>query len=339
MSGSKIKFGVIGCGHIGKRHAEMVSRNADTELVALCDILPQEKTGANYTGVPYFASAEEMLASVPDIDIVSVCTPNGLHAEHSLKALNAKKHVVCEKPMALKKSDCEAIIFKALQMHKQVFCVMQNRYSPPAQWIKQLIESKALGNIFMVQLDCYWNRDERYYKAGTWKGKLALDGGVLFTQFSHFIDMMYWLFGDIYNIKSLFSNFTHTKNTEFDDSGFVSFQFLEQGIGSINFSTSIWDQNFASSMIIMGENGTVKLGGQYMDVVEYCHVKNVEMPKLPPTNPANDYGAYKGSAANHHYVIENVVNTLKNGFTASTNALEGMKVVEIIEKIYAAKQK
>jgi len=336
MSGAKIKFAVIGCGHIGKRHAEMISRNSDTELVSLCDILPEEQVGVEKFNAPYFTSVDDMFTHC-EIDIVSVCTPNGLHAEHALKALEAKKHVVCEKPMALKKTDCEAIIFKALQMHKQVFCVMQNRYSPPAEWLKELIESKALGDIFMVQLDCYWNRDERYYKANGWKGKLNMDGGVLFTQFSHFIDMMYWLFGDIYDIKGQFNNFTHTKNTEFDDSGTVSFKFLKQGIGSLNFSTSVWDQNFESSMTIVAENGTVKLGGQYMDVVEYCHVKNMEKPTLAPTNPANDYGTYKGSAANHHYIIENVVNTLKNGSTASTNALEGMKVVEIIERIYASK--
>ena len=338
MSRNKIKFAVIGCGHIGKRHAEMISRNEDTELVALCDILLEEQTGVEKFDVPYYTSIDDMFADC-DIDVVSVCTPNGLHAEHSLKVLEAKKHVVCEKPMALKKSDCEAIIFKALQVNRQVFCVMQNRYSPPAEWLKNLVESKALGDIFMVQLDCYWNRDERYYKTNTWKGNLAMDGGVLFTQFSHFIDMMYWLFGDIYDIKGQFNNFTHTKNTEFDDSGTVSFKFLKEGIGSLNFSTSVWDKNFESSLTIVAENGTVKLGGQYMDIVEYCHVKNIEMPDLAPTNPANDYGHYKGSAANHHYVIENVVNTLKNGSTASTNALEGMKVVEIIERIYASKTK
>jgi UDP-N-acetyl-2-amino-2-deoxyglucuronate dehydrogenase len=315
----------------------MISRNEDTELVALCDILTEEQTGVEKFDVPYFTTVDDMLAAT-NIDVVSICTPNGLHAEHALKALEAKKHVLCEKPMALKKSDCEAIIFKALQMHKQVFCVMQNRYSPPAEWLKDLVESKALGDIFMVQLDCYWNRDERYYKANSWKGKSDMDGGVLFTQFSHFIDMLYWLFGDIYDIKGQFNNFNHTKNTEFDDSGSVSFKFLKQGIGCLNFSTSVWDRNFESSLTIIAENGTVKIGGQYMDFIEYCHVKNVEKPSLPPTNPANEYGAYKGSAANHHYVIENVVNTLKNGSYASTNALEGMKVVEIIERIYASKK-
>lgn len=340
MSVKKIKFAVIGCGHIGKRHAEMITRDNDCELVALCDVLPREKLALEpYATVPFFSSPEEMLSSGIDIDVVSVCSPNGLHASHSLKALEAKKHVVCEKPMALKKSDCEDVIHMAMKVHRQVFCVMQNRYSPPAEWLKEIIESKIIGDTYMVQLNCYWNRDDRYYKPGTWKGKKDMDGGVLFTQFSHFIDMMYWLFGDIDKIKAHFFNFNHQKNTEFDDSGVVSFHFTKQGMGCINFSTSVWDTNFESSLTIIGEKGTIKVGGQYMDKIEYCHIKDYTMPKLAPTNPANDYGAYKGSAANHHYIFENVVKTLKGDSTVSTNALEGMKVVDMIERIYAAKKK
>ena len=341
MNGKKIKFAVIGCGHIGKRHAEMIGRNADSELVALCDVLPKEKLGLEPYNVPFFNSPEAMFAAEQEIDVVDICTPNGLHAIHALKALDAKKHVVCEKPMALSKRDCEEIIHKSMQVHKQVFCVMQNRYSPPAEWLKELIDSKKLGDIYMVQLNCYWNRDERYYKAGTWKGKKDMDGGVLFTQFSHFIDMMYWMFGDIDQIKAHFFNFNHTKNTEFDDSGVVSFHFVKQGIGMgcINFSTSVWDTNFESSLTIIGQNGTVKVGGQYMDKIEYCHIKDYIMPELAPTNPANDYGSYKGSAANHHYIIENVVRTLKGDSSVTTNAMEGMKVVDIIERIYAAQNK
>ncbi len=339
MMNDKIKFAVIGCGHIGKRHAEMITRNPNTALVAMCDILPREKLGIENYAVPFYSSADELLKSENDLDIVSVCTPNGLHAVLAIKVLEAKKHVVCEKPMALTKSDCEDILHKALQMHRQVFCVMQNRYSPPAEWLKGVIDSKILGDVYMVQLNCYWNRDDRYYKPGTWKGTKDMDGGVLFTQFSHFIDMMYWLFGDINNVKANFKNFTHRKNTEFDvDSGFVSFDFIKQGSGCINFSTSVWDTNFESSMTIIAQNGTIKVGGQYMDKVEYCHIKNYTMPRLAPTGPANDYGSYKGSASNHHFIIENVVKTLKENSSVTTNALEGMKVVEIIERIYQAKK-
>ena len=198
------------------------------------------------------------------------------------------------------------------------------------------MESGRLGKIFIVQLNCYWNRDERYYKPDSWHGSKDLDGGTLFTQFSHFTDIMYWLFGDIENIRSRFGHFNHAGLTEFEDSGFVSFDFVNGGIGCINYSTSVWDHNLESSMTIIAEHGSVKIGGQYMNQVEYCHIKDYTMPELKPTNPGNDYGAYKGSAQNHHYVIENVVAVLKGRAAISTNALEGLKVVDIIERIYTS---
>ena len=331
---NKIRFAVVGAGHIGKRHAEMIRREKEAKLVAMVDIRTAKECLVEEFDVPFFSSMEELLAANIEIDVVNICTPNGLHAEQAIKALEAKKHVVCEKPMGLSKESCEKVLFKALQEAKQVFCVMQNRYSPPSEWIKSIISEGKLGEIFMVQLNCFWNRDEQYYKAGGWKGTEELDGGTLFTQFSHFIDIMYWLFGDIDNIQGKFADFTHKELTDFEDSGFVSFDFINGGMGSINYSTAIAHQNLESSMTIIGKNGSVKIGGQYMNEVEVCTISNYTMPVLKESNPANDYGPYKGSAANHNYVISNVINTLKGRTSATTNALEGMKVVEIIERIY-----
>ena len=333
--GRQIRFAVVGCGHIGKRHAEMIVRNDESELVVLCDVADKSKLNLADESVPFYATMQEMLSNHPEIDVVCICTPNGFHAEHSLQALNAGKHIVCEKPMALSKAKCEEIIFKALQVSKQVFCVMQNRYSPPSVWIKQVIEENLLGKIFMVQVNCYWNRDARYYKENTWKGDAKLDGGTLFTQFSHFIDIMYWLFGDITNITANFQDFSHRKLTDFEDSGMVHFDFINGGMGSVNYSTSVWDTNIEISFTIICQKGSVKIGGQYMNEVEYCHIEGYEMPELAKSNPANDYGVYKGSAANHHYIIQNVIDNLQGRTPITTNALEGLKVVEIIERIYA----
>ena len=333
-SNEKVKFAVIGAGHIGKRHAEMIRRDDEGELVAMVDIRSEKECNAEHLEVPFFSSIEDLLASELEFDVVNICTPNGLHAEQSIKALEAKKHIVCEKPMGLSKDNCEKVIFKALQMSRQVFCVMQNRYSPPSEWIKSIIEDKVLGDTYMVQLNCYWNRDHRYYKADGWKGKQDLDGGTLYTQFSHFIDIMYWLFGDIDNIQGKFADFAHKDTTDFEDSGFVSFDFINGGMGCLNYSTAVANQNLESSMTIIGSKGSVKIGGQYMNEVEICNIDGYEMPTLKESNPANDYGPYKGSAANHNYIIKNVIDTLKGRTTITTNALEGLKVVEIIERIY-----
>lgn len=335
---NNVHFAVVGCGHIGKRHAAMISQNPDAELAALCDIQPKEALGLENYNVPFFPSIDTLLASNIEYDVVVIATPNGLHEQQALKALNADKSIVIEKPMALTKAGCERIIFKALQKSKQVFCVMQNRYSPPSVWLKELLDKDTLGKVFMVQINCFWNRDDRYYKKGGWHGKGDLDGGTLYTQFSHFVDLMYWYFGDITNIKARFDDFTHSHSTDFEDSGFIQFDFVDGGMGSLSYSTAIWDKNLESSIMVIAENGSLKVGGQYMNEVEYCHIKDYTMPTLEASNPPNDYGPYKGSAANHHYIIENVVDVLKNRGSITTNALEGMKVVEIIERIYALRK-
>jgi UDP-N-acetyl-2-amino-2-deoxyglucuronate dehydrogenase len=283
-----------------------------------------------------------LLDSDLPIDVVCICTPNYLHASQSLLAINKDLHVVCEKPMGLSKASCEEVIHAALNKNRRVFCVMQNRYSPPSQWIKEVIEKKLLGDIYFVHADCFWNRDERYYqpegKSHLWKGIKETDGGTLFTQFSHFIDMLYWLFGDIQNINARFFDFNHKNLTEFEDSGCILFDFVQGGAGSINYSTSVYDQNFESSLTIIGKKGTVKIGGQYMNKIEYCNIQDYQMLELPEAGPPNDYGTYTGSAANHHYVIQNVVDVLKGNKKVTTNALEGLKVVEIIERIYECRK-
>ncbi len=332
----KVRFAVVGCGHIGKRHATIIAQHPQAELVALCDARPEAETEVKAFGVPFFPSLKTLLESGLAIDVVNICTPNGLHAEQAIQTLEKMMHVVCEKPMGLTKAACEAVIFKSLQMSKHVFCVMQNRYSPPSVWLKEVIDQQLLGEIFLVQINCYWNRDKQYYKPGSWKGSKALDGGTLFTQFSHFIDSLYWVFGDIKNIQARLFDFAHQDSTEFEDSGFVSFDLVNGGSGTINYSTAVWGQNLESSLTVIGSKGSLKIGGQYMNEVEYCHIENYQMPQLVASNPPNDYGPYKGSAANHEYVIENVIATLKGQSTLSTNALEGLKVVEIIERIYQA---
>lgn len=321
----------------------MAQINEDSTLACLIEIekdLHQELK--KEFGVPVFSSLDEMKANNILPDVINVCTPNYLHADQAIQALEIGCHVVVEKPMALSKAKAEDVIHYAYEHNKKVFCVMQNRYSPPSQLLKSLIEEKKLGKIYMVNINCFWNRDADYYQNGNknyWKGKQDKDGGTLFTQFSHFIDIMYWLFGDIKNINAIFHDFNHQHTTEFEDSGLIHFDFVKEGSGSINYSTSVWDKNMESSISIIGEKGSIKVGGQYMNEVEYCHIENYELPELESTLPPNDYGKYQGSAANHQFVIQNVVDALMNNEKVTTNALEGMKVVEIIENIYRLKKK
>jgi len=331
----KVKFAVVGCGHIGKRHAQIITSNPQAALTALIDIKQASTLNIQQFNVPFFSCLNDFLQSGIETDVVNVATPNGLHAAHAIDCLTAGKHVVIEKPMALHSIDAENVIKAANKNQKHVFIVKQNRYSPPVAWLKQIVNDNILGEVYSVQLNCFWNRDERYYK-GDWHGTKELDGGVLFTQFSHFIDIFYWLFGDIKNINSRLQSFNHKHLTAFEDSGVVMFEFGDNSLGCLNFSTAVWDKNFESSITIIAENGTIKIGGQYMDKIEYCHIKNYLMPRLQSSGAENDYGSYKGSAANHQFVIQNVIDVLHNKATASVNAKEGLKVVDIIERIYKA---
>jgi len=234
---SRLKFAIVGYGAIGKRHAEMIINNPRAALVGIVDVRKEvmDNESEDRKKIPFFTSIDDLFSASILIDVVNICTPNGLHAEQCIKGLSNKSHVVCEKPMGLSKPNCEQVIFKALEVSRQVFCVMQNRYSSPAVWLKSIIEEKRLGKIHMVQVNCYWNRGEGYYAKSQWKGTLKLDGGPLFTQFSHFVDIMYWLFGDIKDIKARFENFNHRHDTEFEDSGFISFSFRDGGLGAFNY--------------------------------------------------------------------------------------------------------
>lgn len=329
---SVIRFVIIGYGHIGKRHAAMIERHPEAALVAVVDpLLPQPLPSS-----PHFFSWNDFLESQIAADVAVVATPNGLHTAHALLALAAQMHVVVEKPMGLTAASVQGLMNEAQARGLQLFPVMQNRYSPPSQWIKQVVDSDLLGDIYLVQLNCFWNRDARYYLPHGWHGDKQLDGGTLFTQFSHFIDTLYWLLGGIKNVQGRLYDFNHQELTDFEDSGFFTFELERGGAGSLQFSTAVYDQNFESSITLIGSQGTVKLGGQYMETVSYCHIANYQMPGLPPTNPGNDYGAYKGSAANHQFVIQNVVDVLHGRAPITTTPEEGLAVVQLIEQLYEA---
>ena len=334
MSIQQINFAIIGCGRIAQRHAEHI--NNIGKLVAVCDIVPEKARALaeKYKAKPY-SSVEAMLADQNDITVVSVCSPNGLHAVHTIAALKAGFHVLCEKPMALNVHDCGEMIKEAEKANRRLFIVKQNRFNPPVAAVKKIIDEGRLGIIYSVQLNCFWNRNNEYYQ-NTWKGTKDLDGGTLFTQFSHFIDLLYWMVGDVKDAQAFIANYHHRGIIEFEDTGTVSLKFYNDVIGTIHYSVNSFDHNMEGSLTIFGEKGTVKIGGQYLNEMEYQSIDNYEIKDLPPGNPPNNYGKYFGSMSNHDKVYQNVVEVLSNGGIIATNGLEGLKTVEIIDKIYSA---
>jgi len=329
----KVKFGIIGCGRIAQRHAEHINNFGELKAVADIKLERAKELGEKYK-CNIYNDIDSLLASEKKIDVISICTPNGLHAEHSIKALNAGFHVLCEKPMALTVQECKMMIKAAEDNNRKLFIVKQNRFNPPIAAIKKVIDEGRLGKILNVQLNCFWNRPEEYFKNSDWKGTKKLDGGPLYTQFSHFIDLLYWLIGDIIEVRSYKANFLLKDIIEFEDNGVVIIKFGNGAIGSINYTLSSYKKNMEGSITIFGEKGTVKVGGQYLNVLEYQSIEGYEITDVPESRPSNDYGFYQGSMSNHDKVYENVIDVLKNNAKIATDGYEGLKTVEIIEKIY-----
>lgn len=327
-----VKFAIIGCGRIAQRHAEHINNKGT--LVAVCDTVVEKADAlAKQYDAEAFYRIEDLLSAHPDLDVVSICSPNGLHAEHSISALNAGYNVLCEKPMAISVHDCGEMIKAAERSNKRLFAIKQNRFNPPVEAVKKLIDEGRLGKIYSVQLSCFWNRNEDYY-ANSWKGTMKLDGGTLYTQFSHFVDLLYWLIGDVKLAKALTRNFAHQETIEFEDTGVVALEFYNGAIGTINYTVNSYGKNMEGSLTIFGEMGTVKIGGQYLNELEYQNIKNYKIENLPEGNKSNNYGNYQGSMSNHDKVYENLIDVLQHGATISTSAFEGLKTVEIIGKIY-----
>ena len=280
-----------------------------------------------------------MLASHPEMDVVAVCTPNGLHAQHSIIALKAGFHVLCEKPMAISLYDCGEMIKAAESANRRLFVVKQNRFNPAVAELKKVIDAGRLGKIMSIQLNCFWNRNFNYYQNSDWKGSKNLDGGTLYTQFSHFIDLMYWMIGDVDTAHAMIGNFAHQDVIEFEDTGVVTLRFHSGALGTINYTVNSFAKNMEGSLTVFGEKGTVKVGGQYLNKLEYQSIEGYEIGEVSEGNPANEYGDYQGSMSNHDKVYENLIDVLQNGAEISANGFEGLKTVEIIEKIYkSAKQ-
>lgn len=331
---SSIKFGIVGCGRIAQRHAEHIHKTGI--LTAVCDVVPSKADDlAKKYGTKAYYSVEELLTHEQTIDVISICSPNGLHAQHSIEALRKGFHVLCEKPMAINVHDCGEMIKEAEKANKRLFVIKQNRFNPPIEAVKNAIDTGKLGKIFSVQLSCFWNRNEDYY-ANSWKGSKLMDGGTLYTQFSHFIDLLYWMIGDVRNVYSFNNNYAHQGIIEFDDTGVAILEFYNGAIGTVNYTVNSYQKNMEGSLTIFGEKGTVKIGGQYLNELEYQNIDNFKIENLAEGNKPNNYGTYFGSMSNHDKIYANVIDVLLNNASISTNAFEGLKTVEIIDKIYNA---
>jgi UDP-N-acetyl-2-amino-2-deoxyglucuronate dehydrogenase len=329
-----LNFAIIGCGAIGSRHAENCS--VFGKLIAVCDVMEEKafRLGEKYNAKTY-SQAEDMLNLEKNVDVIAICTPNGLHAQHTIQSLKAGFHVICEKPMALFTSDCEKMIRVAEEVNRQLFIVKQNRFNPPVIAVKQMLEEGKLGDIYSVQVNGFWNRGMAYYK-DSWHGTREMDGGILYTQFSHFIDLLYWMIGEVKEVHAYKNNFAHKSCTGFEDAVVACLRFDGGPIASLHFTVNSYAKNMEGSFTLVAEKGTVKIGGQYLNTLEYLDAESDGPYKLSPGNPANDYGTYQGSMSNHDKMYGHVIEVIEKGCPNRFSGYEGLKTLDIIEKIYKA---
>ncbi len=328
---SLIRFALVGAGHIGRRHAAQMQRCGT--LTAVADIVSEKAAGLSQAfGASPYPSLEALLSAAQP-DVVAVCTPNYLHAGHSILALESGCHVLCEKPMCLSAGDARSMIAAARQAERHLLVVKQNRFNPPVQLLYNLLHQRRLGRILSFQVNCLWNRPPQYYRNSDWHGKKDRDGGILFTQFSHFIDLLCWLLGDLQVLGVAKDNFMLKDVAEGEDTGVAMLKTEEGAIGALHYTVATYAKNMEGSITVLGERGTVKIGGEYLNELDYFRVEGMEPPALAASRPANEYGAYSGSMSNHDKVYDELVKALRQESYDLASAVEAEQTVLLIEKI------
>lgn len=330
----KIRFAIIGCGSIGKRHIAVIDAEPEAEIVAICDCDEQKaKEQSNlYGGIKFYTDHLKMLNEI-EADVINIVTPHYLHAQMSVQALDHGFNVLVEKPMALTSNDCETMNIAAGKNKRQLWVVKQNRYNVPIRLAKEALEGNRLGKIFMVKCDILWNRYQGYYDESSWRGKKKYEGGALYTQASHFIDLLVWWFGDLVESKCKIETQNH--NIETEDSGIAVLKFSNGTLGNLIWTTCVYSKNYEGSITIIGEKGTIKIGGQYLNKIEYWDVEGYPLPEgVEFTDKPNAYGKYQGTSSNHDKVIKAIISQLKGRSFETVDGFEGLKSIKAIEKMY-----
>jgi UDP-N-acetyl-2-amino-2-deoxyglucuronate dehydrogenase len=331
---NKVKFAVVGCGSIGKRHIAVLDADPDAQLVAICDLDENRAKELSdlYEGLPFFTNYQQMLSNI-EADVINVVTPHALHKSMSIQALQAGFNVLVEKPMALTVEDCKEMNDVSKASGKKLWVVKQNRHNVPVRLAKQAISEGRLGKIFMVKCDILWNRYQGYYDESPWRGKIEEEGGALFTQASHFIDLLIWWCGDIVEVKAHAETQNHQIQTE--DTGIAILRFDSGAIGSLVWTTCVYHKNFEGSITIIGEKGTIKIGGQYLNKMEYWDVEGYPLPEgIDFNDKPNAYGKYQGTSSNHDKVIKAIISSIRNESDETVAGIEGIRSIDAIEQIY-----
>ncbi|OCK58340.1 Gfo/Idh/MocA family oxidoreductase [Bradyrhizobium sp. LMTR 3] len=328
-----IKIALLGCGRIAKRHSDLLGggRISGAKLAGVCDVNREraDAIGSRYN-VPAYYDLQELLAQ-REIDVVSVLTPSGLHPVHAISVAKAGKHVVVEKPMALRLDDADAMIQACDAAGVKLFVVKQNRFNVPVVKAREALDAGRFGRLVLGTVRVRWSRDQSYYDQDAWRGTWAYDGGVLANQASHHIDMLEWFFGDVVSVHARAT--TALVKIEAEDTAIATLKFRNGALGIIEATTALRPKDLEGSLSIMGEKGAVEIAGfavnqiRHWSFVDETESDN-EVMKNYSVNPPNVYGF------GHQAYYEHVVDCLKNQSPALVDGFQGRKSLELISALY-----
>ena len=328
-----LKFALVGCGRIAKRHSELLGLNQieDALLVAVCDIIEEKakKLGEQFN-VPYYTDMDEMMQK-EDIDVVSVLTESGYHAKNVINLAKYGKHIVVEKPMALTIDDADAMIKSCDENSARLFVVKQNRFNVPVVKLREAMEANRFGKLVLGTVRVRWCRDQNYYDQASWRGKWSMDGGVLTNQASHHVDLLEWMMGDV---ESVFAKSTTALvNIEAEDTAVVTLKFKNGALGIIEATTAVRPKDLEGSISVLGEKGTVEIGGFAVNKMLHWNFTEKldgddEVMEQYSVNPPNVYGF------GHQAYYEHVVDSIVKNKAHLVDGLVGRKSLELVMAIY-----
>ncbi len=327
----KVRFALVGCGRIANNHFESVRKHADrAELVGVCDTDPAAlAAAAQKTGAPGFPTIAAMLAATKP-DCVVLTTPSGLHAQQAAEVAAAGVDVMTEKPMATRWSDGLAMVRACDEAGVRLFVVKQNRRNRTLQLLKQAVESGRFGRIYMVNVNVFWTRPQEYYDSSAWRGTWEFDGGAFMNQASHYVDLLDWLIGPVESVMAYTG--TLERHIEVEDTGVAALKWRNGAMGSINVTMLTYPKNFEGSITILGEKGTVRVGG-----VAVNEIKHWEFAAPDPMDQHLDDASYQTTSVygfGHPLYYDNVIATQRGEAQPETDGREGLKSLELLIAMY-----
>ncbi|WP_223068707.1 Gfo/Idh/MocA family protein [Paenibacillus caui] len=328
-----IHFAIVGCGHIANKHIEAIQGTDGARLLAVCDTNAErlEET-RRLTGAAAYSRLEDMLESEPELDVVCICTPSGLHAKLAIQAAEAGKHLIIEKPMALSMEDGQAILEAVRRNRVKAAVVHPNRYRPAIQHLKEALDRGIFGKLGHVSIAVRWNRSQAYYDQAPWRGTKEMDGGVLMNQAIHSLDLLLWLFGPIRQVCSMTD--TRIRRIDAEDTAVAVIRFESGALGTIEAATTVYESSLEESISVFGENGYAVIGGVTAGWIKHwkCGLMSSKQTEALIQDVERDPYGVPG----HRRIVEGMVEALRYDREPAVTVEDGLRSIRLVHDILNA---